>query len=102
MVPGPRSPRFDENVVERSTKEEATTRALLAAGELLAEPGVFEAPAVEQAVDHRRDPVHPRVMARRESIAVNDRPGGILGQLLVDLPDELFALLLVRLLDCCS
>jgi hypothetical protein len=28
--------------------------------ELLAEPGILEAPAIEQAIDHDRDPVHRR------------------------------------------
>src|SRR2546429_2223083 len=30
---------------------------------LLSEPGVLETPAVKQAVNHHRDPVHPRVTA---------------------------------------
>src|SRR6266567_6350832 len=65
--------------------------------ELFVEPCLFEAPAVEDAVDHRGDPVHPRVPAGGEIVAPDDRAGGILDQLLVDLPDQLLALLLVRL-----
>src|SRR6516165_506882 len=66
-------------------------------GRLLVEPGFVEAPAVEDAVDHHRDPVHPRVTAGAETIVVDDRPGGVLLQSAVDLPDQLLALLLVRL-----
>src|SRR5438270_13707014 len=64
---------------------------------LLIQPGVFEAPAVENAVDHRRYVLDPRIPAGTEVVAIDDRSGGILGKLPVDLPNQLLALLLVRL-----
>src|SRR5258708_4638604 len=64
---------------------------------LFIEPRLLETPAVEDAVDLGRDPVHPRVPAGGEIVAPDDRAGGVLGQLLVDLPDQLLALFLVRL-----
>src|SRR6267142_5358270 len=70
---------------------------LLPTPHLLIEPGVFQAPAVEDAVDHRRDVLDSRVAAGAEVVAVDDRSGGILGQAAVDLPDQLLALLLVGL-----
>src|SRR5215472_15499045 len=60
-------------------------------------PHILEAPAVEDAVEHDRHAVDARVPAGGEVVAVDDRPGGVLGQLLVDFPDQLLALLLVRL-----
>src|SRR5439155_2315267 len=63
---------------------------------LFIQPRLLETPAVKDAVDLGRDPVHPRVMAGGEVVAPDDRAGGVLGQLLVDLPDQLLALLLVR------
>src|SRR5215831_4883360 len=46
----------------------------------LLEPGVFEAPAVEDAVDHHRDPVHSRIMAASQAILIDDRAGCVLLQ----------------------
>ena len=53
------------------------------------EPGVFEAPAVEQAVDYDRNPVHPRIAAGGEPVVENHRPRGVFLQLAVDLRGSL-------------
>jgi hypothetical protein len=52
------------------------------------EPRVFEAPAVEDAVDHHCDPVHPRVVAGAKAVVVDHRPGGVLLQPAINLPDQ--------------
>src|SRR5438045_5361576 len=62
---------------------------------LSVQPSLLEAPAVEDAVDHDRDTVHPRVPAGAEPVMVDHRSGGVLLQLAVDLPNQLFALFLV-------
>src|SRR6516162_670658 len=64
---------------------------------LLAEPSILKAPAIEQAVDHDRDPVHRRRPAGPEPVVEDHRPRRILLQPAVDLPDQLLALCLVRL-----
>src|SRR5271168_1816287 len=64
---------------------------------LLVEPDVFEAPAVIDAVDHRRQPLDVRLPAGRSAVVPNYRPRAVLLQLLVDLPDQLPAFLLVGL-----
>src|SRR5215472_5444695 len=61
------------------------------------QPGVFEAPAIEEAVDHHRDPVHARVTAGAEPVLVDDRPGSVLLQTTINLPDQFLALLLIGL-----
>ena len=65
--------------------------------ELLAEPGILKAPAIEQAVDHDRDPVHRWRPARSQPVVEDHRPRRILLQPAVDLPDQLLALCLVWL-----
>src|SRR5262249_27266353 len=45
---------------------------------LLVEPDVFHAPAVVDAVDHRRQPVDPGLPAGRGDPVENDRPGSVL------------------------
>src|SRR5271166_5746119 len=62
---------------------------------LFVQPQIFEAPAVVLAVDHDRQPFQLGLPAGRGAEVVDDRPGSILLQLLVDLPDELPALALV-------
>src|SRR5215467_756466 len=63
---------------------------------LLVEPEVFEAPAVVDAVDHRREPFDIMVATGRGSRVVNDRPGAVLGQPALDLPHQPLALVLVE------
>ena len=53
---------------------------------LSVEPDVFEAPAVVDAVDHRRKPVDIRLPATRSARMVNDRSGSVLGKSPLDLP----------------
>src|SRR5262252_4842565 len=62
----------------------------------LIEPEVFEAPAVVDAVDHRGESLDIRLPAGRSPRVVNDRAGTVLSQPTLDLPDQLFALLLVK------
>src|SRR5258705_9346170 len=57
---------------------------------LLSEPGVLETPAIEQAVNHHRDAVHPRVVAGAEAGLIDDRAGGGLLQPAGRLPDQPF------------
>src|SRR4051812_1680927 len=69
---------------------------------LLVEPGVLEAPAVVDAVDHQRHALDMGLHAGGTARMEHDRPRPVLLQLLVDVPDQLLALLLVdhhRLLD---
>src|SRR5215469_876655 len=61
-----------------------------------AEPDVFHAPAVEEAVDHDRQPLDLRLAAGREAVVVEDRAGAVFLQLAVDVPDETAAFVLVR------
>src|SRR5690348_10695572 len=62
---------------------------------LLVQPEVFEAPAIVLAVDHDRQPFDFGLPAGRGAEVVNGRPRPVLLQFLVDLPDELAALLRV-------
>src|SRR5260370_37720336 len=61
------------------------------------EPDVFHAPAVEDAVDHRRQPLDLRLPAGRCEAVQDDRPCPILLQLPVDLPHQLLAFFLIGL-----
>src|SRR5260370_27698024 len=56
-------------------------------------PIVLHAPAVEDAVDHYRQPLHPRLPARRAAAVIDDRPGAVLRQLPFDLPSDLLPIL---------
>src|SRR5437762_186738 len=58
---------------------------------LFIEPDVFHAPAVENAVDHRAQPFDIRLPASCAAAVKDDWPGDILGQLALDLPQDLFA-----------
>src|SRR6202047_740973 len=60
---------------------------------LFVEPNVLHAPAVEDAVDQHRQPLHPRLPARRAAAVIDDRPGAVLRQLPFDLPYELLPIL---------
>src|ERR1700680_664531 len=62
---------------------------------LFVEPDVLHAPPVDDAVDHHRQPLHPRLPARRAAAVIDDRPGTVLRQLPFDLPYELLPILLV-------
>src|SRR5258708_36561270 len=62
---------------------------------LTVQPGVFEAPAVVDAVDHDRQPFDVWLAATRGAVVKDDRPGAVFLQLAVDLPYQLFALLAV-------
>src|SRR6266853_5900325 len=64
---------------------------------LFVEPDVFHAPAVEDAVDHDRQPLHMRLPAGRAAVVKDDRPGAVFRQLPLDLPYQLLALLGVGL-----
>jgi hypothetical protein len=59
--------------------------------ELFVEPEVFEALAVVDAVNHESQPLELRLPADRAAREENDRPGIVLNQLLLDLPDQLLA-----------
>src|SRR5215472_10189582 len=65
--------------------------------ELLVEPDVFDAPAVVDAIDHRRQTFHLGVPAGRAPRMKNDRPRSLLLQCRIDIPDELPAPLRVGL-----
>src|ERR1700736_4598271 len=62
---------------------------------LSVEPDVLEAPAVIDAIDHRRQPLHLRLPAGRGDAVKDDRPSAILLQLTVDLPHEFLAFFLI-------
>jgi len=64
---------------------------------LFVEPDVFHAGTIGDAVDHDRQPFHPRLPAGRAAVVKEDRSGAILRQLPFDLPDKLLAPLLVGL-----
>src|SRR4051794_12531067 len=63
---------------------------------LLVEPDLFHAVAVIDAVDHRHVALDVGVPARAGAVVVQDRARHVLGQPLLDLPDELLAFFLVR------
>ena len=64
---------------------------------LLVEPDVLHAPAIGDAVDHDRQPFHIGLPAAAASIVKDDRPGAVLCQLPLDLPNNLPALFLIGL-----
>src|SRR5689334_21768544 len=57
------------------------------------QPDVFEAPAVVDAVDLQQDALDLRRPAGVGDVVADDRPGRVVGQLLLDLPHDLLALL---------
>jgi hypothetical protein len=59
------------------------------------EPDVFHAPAIVLAVDHDGQPVDLRPYAGGGTSVVDDRADAVLLQLLVDVPDEMPALVAV-------
>src|SRR5262249_42589172 len=65
--------------------------------ELLAKPSILEAPAVEKAVDHNRDPVHRRRPAGPQPVVKDHRARSVLSQPAVDRPDQLLTFCLVGL-----
>ena len=58
---------------------------------------VLEAIAVENAIHHERQPFDRRLPARRGTGIEDDRPAGVLGELALDFPGLLVALLGVAL-----
>src|SRR5260370_4149454 len=75
----------------------AAARSVPLGARLTIEPDVFHAPAVVDAVAHDRQPLDiglPAVPSRR---VVDDRPGAILRQLLLDRPHQGLALVLISL-----
>src|SRR5260370_18410582 len=60
---------------------------------LFVEPNVLHAPAVEDAVDHYRQPLHPRLPARRAAAVIDHLPGAVLPQLPLDLSYALLPIL---------
>jgi hypothetical protein len=69
-----------------------------AAEGLLVQPDMFEAPIVIDAVFVVHVALEMRVPAGGRAIVVDDRPGHVLRQDALDLPDDRFALVPVRLL----
>src|ERR1700720_3952749 len=65
--------------------------------ELLVEPDVFHAPAVVDAIDHRRQTFRLGVPAGCAPRLKNDRPRSLLLQCSIDIPDQLSAPLQVGL-----
>src|SRR3954449_10030333 len=61
------------------------------------EPEVLEAPGIVDAVDLRGQPLELRPAAVRGLVVKKNRAGIVLDQLLLDLPDHLFALIDVGL-----
>src|SRR5262249_57804990 len=64
---------------------------------LIFEPEVFETRAVVDAVDHQRQPFHPRLPAGGLTGIEDDRTNVVLGQSPLDLPHQLLAFVPVRL-----
>src|SRR5215467_13360641 len=62
---------------------------------LFIQPDVFHAKVVDDAVDHHRPVLDPRLPAIGEAVEKDDRPRPVLGQLLFDLPHQLLALPLI-------
>src|ERR1700732_3716790 len=58
---------------------------------LLIEPDVFHAIAVENAVDHDRQPFDIGLPAGPVAVVKDDRPGAVLGKLALDCPHQLLA-----------
>jgi hypothetical protein len=64
----------------------ADFRKIIIGRTLPVEPDVFEAPAIVLAVGHHRQPFDFGLPAGRGTQVVNDRPGQVFLQLMVDLP----------------
>src|SRR5262245_65624036 len=61
------------------------------------EPDILHAPAIVDAIDHDRHVLHLGSPAGAAAHVVDHRSHGILGQLAIDFPGDLLALLLIRL-----
>src|SRR5215469_16396033 len=83
--------------VSRRISELYPNQGCLPLARLFVEPDVFHAPAVEDAIDHDRPPLDVGLPTRRSAVVKDDRPGAIFGQLPLNFPDQLLALLGVRL-----
>src|SRR5437588_470539 len=81
----------------RGSRRRARTGAKPKPARSVVEPHVLEAPAVILAVRHDRQVLHARPPAGSRADIVDDRPRDILLQLLVDVPDQLLALLRIGL-----
>src|SRR5437660_2329881 len=55
------------------------------------EPQVFPARTIVDAVDHDSQPLHPGIPAACRAVVVDHRPGAVLLQFAVDLPDQTLA-----------
>src|SRR5262249_18109783 len=64
---------------------------------LVVEPQILEAVAVVDAVDHDRHALQPGLPAGRHARIEKGRPGVVLGQFILDLPDDPFALFDINL-----
>jgi hypothetical protein len=73
------------------------SRSRLTTSGLAIEPHVFHAPAVEHAVDRHCQPFHSGMRAGRGTGVENNWAGRVLGQLALDRPNQLAALLRVGL-----
>src|SRR5207248_7792791 len=62
---------------------------------LSVQPHVFHAPAVVDAVDHRRQPLDLRLPAGGKNIVENDRASSVFLQFPIDLPYQPLALVLI-------
>src|SRR6516164_5508748 len=60
---------------------------------LFVEPDVFQAKIVDDAVDHHCPIFDPRLPAIGEAVVKNNRPRPVIGQLSLDLPHQLLALI---------
>src|SRR5436190_15818489 len=62
---------------------------------LSVQPHVFHAPAVVDAIDHRRQPLDLRLPAGGKNIVKNDRASSVFLQFPIDLPYQPLALVLI-------
>src|SRR5215213_6337029 len=86
-----------EKTSAASLKSRLSGAACLRLSGLPIEPHILHAPAIEQAVDDQREALHPLVRAGSAAREENDRSGHVLGQLAFELPNQLTALLDIRL-----
>ena len=100
----PQSPPLLVSGHPRREAPDLQRKRLIAPGKpgLFVEPDILHAPAVEEAVDHDRQPLDLRLPAGREAVVEEDRPSAILLQFLVDVPHQMAALFLVGSIDCWS
>ena len=89
-------PSASRKIASSRTGAPSMTAPIGSASALPVEPDVFEAPAVVDAVDHHRQALDVGLPAGRGAVVKDDRPGAVLLQLAVDLPDQLLALLADR------